>query len=212
MIGQTLRLVTCSPTKVRFMEHFLRLSCPNSKNVRSIHITSPILREFRSENKKVRASNEKSRNLSVEGEDTIEINYASSPQKLYPDALTPFMIFDGVPYKDLHILNIKATRNNTIMSVTDSKGLGMFLHTCGMEGFKNAKKGTNIAAQQAAITLGTRILDKGIKTIRVRVQGIGPGRLAAIKGLHLTGLSIVSITDDTRVSWNPLRARKPRRI
>ncbi|XP_076622471.1 mitochondrial ribosomal protein S11 [Colletes latitarsis] len=212
MIAQTLRLVTCSPTKVRFMEHFLRLSCPNSKNVRSIHITSPILKEFRMDNKKVRTSNDQNGNLTIEGEDSIGIDYTSSPQKLYPDAFTPFMIFDGVQYQDLHILNIKATRNNTIMSVTDSKGLGMFLHTSGIEGFKNAKRGTNIAAQQAAITLGTRILDKGIKTVRVRVQGIGPGRLAAIKGLHLTGLNIVSITDDTRVTWNPLRARKPRRL
>jgi len=67
---------------------------------------------------------------------------------------TPNRLFNGVPYKQLHIVNIKSTPNNTIMTITNADGKVLSLHSSGIEGFKNAKKGTNIAAQQAAITLG----------------------------------------------------------
>lgn len=76
-------------------------------------------------------------------------------ENLFPDADTPNKLFNGVPYKELHIVNIKSTPNNTIMNFTDYVGKTMMLHTAGIEGFKNARKGTNIAAQQAAITLGS---------------------------------------------------------
>lgn len=55
-------------------------------------------------------------------------------------------------------------------------------------------------------------IEKGLNTVRVRVRGLGPGRMAAIKGLQLSGVQIVSITDATRVSPNPPRPRKQRRL
>ncbi|CAK9831282.1 30S ribosomal protein S11, chloroplastic [Anthophora retusa] len=88
----------------------------------------------------------------------------------------------------------------------------IMINSAGIEGFKNTRKGTNIAAQQTAITFCNRIIEKGFKTVRVRIQGIGPGRMGVIKGFELSGLNVVSITDDTRVSWNPPRPRKRRRI
>ncbi|CAK9800260.1 30S ribosomal protein S11, chloroplastic [Anthophora plagiata] len=88
----------------------------------------------------------------------------------------------------------------------------IMIHSAGIEGFKNTRKGTNIAAQQTAITFSKSILETHIPAFRLRVQGIGPGRMGAIKGFQLSGLNIVSITDDTRVSWNPPRPRKQRRI
>lgn len=75
-------------------------------------------------------------------------------QHLFPDTDTPNRLFNGVPFKELHIINIKSTPNNTIMTFTNSRGKVLSLHSAGTEGFKNAKKGTNLAAQQAAITLG----------------------------------------------------------
>jgi small subunit ribosomal protein S11 len=78
---------------------------------------------------------------------------------LFPDADTPNRLFNGVPYKQLHIVNIKSTPNNTIMTITNANGKVLLLHSAGVEGFKNAKKGTNIAAQQAAITLGNVSID-----------------------------------------------------
>lgn len=179
-------------------------------NVRNIHLTSNIMKEFRSGFSKVRA-NTKRKNVVMEGEKAIDFIDVKS-KSLFPDASTLYQFFDGVQYTQLHVINIKSSHNNTIMSLTDFKGSGIILHSAGLEGFKNTKKGTNIAAQQAAITFGTRVLNHGIKTVKLRIQGIGPGRMGAIKGLQLTELNIVSITDDTRVSWNPPRPRKQRRI
>lgn len=87
------------------------------------------------------------------------------------------------------------------------------IRSCGVEGFKNTKKGTNIAAQSTAISFCQRVVDRGIKQARVNVRGLGPGRMSAIKGLQMAGLNIVSITDSTRVSFAPsLRARKQRKL
>ncbi|KAK1136042.1 hypothetical protein K0M31_000611 [Melipona bicolor] len=86
------------------------------------------------------------------------------------------------------------------------------LRSAGVEGFRNTRKGTNIAAQQTAVTFGKRMLENGFRTVRLRIQGIGPGRMGAIKGFQLAGVNVVSITDDTRVSYNPPRPRKQRRI
>lgn len=55
-------------------------------------------------------------------------------------------------------------------------------------------------------------LKKGVHAVRVVIQGLGPGRSSSIKGLQMSGVDIVSITDATRVSDNPPRARKARRI
>lgn len=72
---------------------------------------------------------------------------------MFPDAKTPFKVFGGLQFKDLPIVNIKTTPNNTIINATDAKGVPYLVHSCGCEGFKNARKGTNIAAQATAITL-----------------------------------------------------------
>ncbi|CAG9759951.1 unnamed protein product [Ceutorhynchus assimilis] len=133
-------------------------------------------------------------------------------QQLFPTADSLNKMFNGVPFKDLPIVNIRVTSNNTIISFTDSKGVPKIIRSCGIEGFKNTRKGTNVAAQTTAITFGTKTLERGVKTVRVRVRGLGPGRMSAIKGLQMAGLDIVSITDSTRVSWNPPRARKQRKL
>lgn len=86
------------------------------------------------------------------------------------------------------------------------------IRSCGVEGFKNTRKGTNIAAQATAITLGGKIVERGVKTARVTVRGLGPGRMSAIKGLTMAGINVVSITDTTPVSWHPPRPRKVKRL
>lgn len=96
---------------------------------------------------------------------------------LFPDENTPTQLFNGVPFDQLPVINIKTSPNNTIISVTDAKGTPQILRSCGMEGFKNTRKGTNIAAQATAISLSGRALERGIKTVRVAVRGLGPGRM-----------------------------------
>ncbi|XP_070164923.1 small ribosomal subunit protein uS11 [Polyergus mexicanus] len=178
---------------------------------RNICTTTLCSKEIRSQNEKVKVGKGSKYGL-IEGETTIETLNVNQQEHLFPDADTPNRLFNGVPFKELHIINIKSTPNNTILNFTDANGKAIMLHTAGIEGFKNAKKGTNIAGQQAAITLANRIREYGINTVRIRVQGIGPGRMSSIKGLQMSGLNIISITDATRVSWCPPRPRKQRRV
>uniref|UniRef100_A0A6P7H7J6 28S ribosomal protein S11, mitochondrial n=1 Tax=Diabrotica virgifera virgifera TaxID=50390 RepID=A0A6P7H7J6_DIAVI len=146
------------------------------------------------------------------GEKSIDIDSAITKRDLFPTIDTPNKLFNGIPFKDLPIFNIRVTRNNTILCLTDAKGTPKLTRSCGVEGFKNTKKGTNIAAQATAISAGTKALDQGHKIVRVRVRGLGPGRMASIKGLQMSGLDIVSITDSTKVSWNGPRPRKQRKL
>jgi len=148
----------------------------------------------------------------TEGEKLIDIDSVVTDSNIFPDENTPNRMFNGVPFKEIPIINIKVTPNNTIFTVTDHKGVIKILRSCGIEGFKNARKGTNIAAQATAITLSARALEQGYKSVRVTVRGLGPGRMSAIKGLQMGGMNIVSVTDNTRVTWQPLRPRKARRL
>lgn len=59
-------------------------------------------------------------------------------------------------------------------------GVIKMTHSCGIEGFKNTRKGTNIAAQAAAITLTGKMISDGYKNVRVRVRGLGPGRIVSV--------------------------------
>ncbi|CAH1639384.1 unnamed protein product [Spodoptera littoralis] len=149
----------------------------------------------------------------VQGEKVVDLDSVLKiKQNLFPTLESDNQIFGGILYKQLPICNIRVSHNNTIFTMTDASGTVKIIRSCGMEGFKNTKKGTNIAAQTTAIAIATKAIDRGFKTIRVRVQGLGPGRLAAVKGLQMGGLDIVSITDNTHVSWNPPRPRKARRL
>ncbi|XP_013191998.1 small ribosomal subunit protein uS11m [Amyelois transitella] len=149
----------------------------------------------------------------VQGEKVVDLDSVlKSKQNLFPTLESDNILFDGVPYKDLPICNIRVSHNNTIFTLTDAAGNVKVIKSCGIEGFKNTKKGTNIAAQTTAISFAAKAIDRGLKNIRVKVRGLGPGRLAAVKGLQMGGLQVISITDNTLVSWNPPRPRKARRL
>lgn len=83
---------------------------------------------------------------------------------LFPDEDTPNRLFDGVPFKDTPICNVRVSPNNTIITVCDGKGKPNIIRSCGIEGFKNTRKGTNIAAQATAITIAgvSFILERGL--------------------------------------------------
>ncbi|XP_061856188.1 small ribosomal subunit protein uS11m isoform X1 [Colius striatus] len=100
------------------------------------------------------------------------------------------MRWDGKTYEEIPIAHIKATYNNTHVQVVSFDN-STYAHTsCGTEGFQNAKKGTAIAAQTAAMAAA----------------------VAAIKGLTMGGLEVISITDNTPVPHNGCRPRKARRM
>uniref|UniRef100_A0A8C3BQ54 Small ribosomal subunit protein uS11m n=1 Tax=Cairina moschata TaxID=8855 RepID=A0A8C3BQ54_CAIMO len=122
------------------------------------------------------------------------------------------MRWDGKTYEEIPIAHVKATYNNTHIQVVSFDNRPFARTSCGTEGFQNAKKGTAIAAQTAGIAAATKARGKGVLHVRVMVKGLGPGRKAAIKGLTMGGLEIISITDNTPVPHNGCRPRKARRM
>ncbi|XP_034280571.1 small ribosomal subunit protein uS11m [Pantherophis guttatus] len=120
--------------------------------------------------------------------------------------------WDGKKFEEIPIVHIKATYNNTHIQVFTAEKVPLVLLTCGYMGFKNAKKSTALAAQTTGIAAGNKAAKKGVHHVRVVVKGLGPGRLAAIQGLTLGGLEVISITDNTPVPHNGCRPRKARRL
>ncbi|CAB0044492.1 unnamed protein product [Trichogramma brassicae] len=165
---------------------------PLALHSRCMHLTSNLFAERR--DLRTYRMTMPSKDLTLHGEKSIEIDSVKDKKGMFPDKDTPNRVFDGVLFKELPIFNIKACKNNTIITMSDFKA-------------------TNIAAQTTAISISTKALvELGVRTARVRVQGIGPGRMSAIKGLQMGGINIVCITDNTHVSWAPPRARKQRRV
>uniref|UniRef100_A0A0A9XW65 28S ribosomal protein S11, mitochondrial n=1 Tax=Lygus hesperus TaxID=30085 RepID=A0A0A9XW65_LYGHE len=154
------------------------------------------------------------RDEGTEGEGTVNVDSVIQLRSdMFPNERTPDMLFNGLPFSQVPICNIRVSKNNTILTITDpASGEARLIRSCGIEGFKNTRKGTNVAAQSTAITFGTNAINRGYTNIRVRVRGLGPGRMSAIKGLQMAGLNIISITDNTPVSWYPPRPRKARRL
>ncbi|KAL9900620.1 mitochondrial ribosomal protein S11 [Glossina fuscipes fuscipes] len=182
----------------------------NALLINKLH-TSSVLRKV--EDRKEMLASLPAKDEGTAGEKSIDIDtLMGKKEKFFPDANTPTQLFNGTPFNELPICNIRVSPNNTIILFTDYKGVPRIIRSCGIEGFKNTRKGTNIAAQATAITIGGKAIELGWKTIRVKVRGLGPGRMSAIKGLQMSGLNIVSITDNTPVSWNPPRPRKQRSL
>ncbi|KAJ8973069.1 hypothetical protein NQ317_004406 [Molorchus minor] len=165
-----------------------------SNIVRAIHSSSQNCREVTDRKQMLRSL--PTADEGTAGEKVLDVDsILHTRADTFPTLETPNKLFNGVPFMNIPIFNIRVSPNNTIISFTDAKGVPKMIRSCGIEGFKNTRKGTNIAAQATAITIGTKILERGIKTVRVRVRGLGPGRMSAIKGLQMAGLEIISITD-----------------
>jgi small subunit ribosomal protein S11 len=115
----------------------------------------------------------------------------------------------SVPHGQVHIL---ATFNNTIISVTDSKGGVLTTASAGSSGFRGSKKGTAYAAQIAAEkAIGGAKQAHGVSKVDVFIKGIGMGREAAIRTLSSQNVNVESIKDVTGIPHGGVRARSPKR-
>ncbi len=110
------------------------------------------------------------------------------------------------------IAYIKATFNNTIVTMTDATGDVICWATAGTVGFKGSRKSTPFAAQRAAETVAEKAAKVGVREIEIRVKGPGAGRESAITGLQASGMSIKSIEDITPLPHNGCRPPKRRRV
>jgi small subunit ribosomal protein S11 len=108
---------------------------------------------------------------------------------------------------------VRATYNNTIITLTDMQGNVISWASSGGEGFKGSRKSTPFAAQMAAKTAVQKAIDTaGLKTVEVLVKGPGIGREAAIRSIFQSGLAISKIKDMTPVPHNGCRPKKRRRV
>ena len=110
------------------------------------------------------------------------------------------------------VAHIKSTFNNTIVTISDTKGDVISWSSAGASGFKGAKKGTPFAAQTAADSAARRAIDNGMRQIEVMVSGPGAGRETAIRVLQGSGLEIMLIRDVTPIPHNGCRPPKRRRV
>jgi small subunit ribosomal protein S11 len=110
------------------------------------------------------------------------------------------------------IANIKATFNNTMITITEPSGETLCWASAGTVGFKGTRKSTPFAAQRAAETAAAAAKKFGVTELEVRVKGPGSGREAAITALQSAGLRIHSIADVTPLPHNGCRPAKKRRV
>jgi small subunit ribosomal protein S11 len=107
---------------------------------------------------------------------------------------------------------IQASFNNTLITVTDTKGEVIAWASAGSSGFKGPRKATPYAAQIASESAITKAKAFGLERVRVYVKGAGTGREQAIRGLQAGGVNIDSLTDLTPIPHNGCRPRKGRRV
>ena len=110
------------------------------------------------------------------------------------------------------IAHIKATFNNTHVTLTDKFGNVVAWSTAGTSGFKGSRKSTAFAATMAAEKVGQEVVQMGMRTIDVKVKGPGAGRESAIRALAVAGLEVTSIRDVTPLPHNGCRPPKRRRV
>jgi len=114
---------------------------------------------------------------------------------------------------DAHgVAHIKATFNNTNVTITDLNGNVVSWATAGKVGFKGSRKNTPFAAQLAAETAAKEAMELGMRQVDVEVKGPGAGREAAIRSLQAAGMEILSIKDVTPIPHNGCRPPKKRRV
>ncbi len=110
------------------------------------------------------------------------------------------------------IAHIKATQNNTIVTITDMNGETVAWDSAGTMGFKGARKSTPFAATRAGENSGQKVRKLGMTEIEVRITGAGAGRESAVNGLTSAGLRVTAVEDRTAVPHNGCRPSKRRRV
>lgn len=110
------------------------------------------------------------------------------------------------------IAHVKATFNNTIVSITDPSGHVISWASAGKVNFSGSRKSSAFAATVAAQDAGRNAASQGMREVEVNLRGPGAGRESAVRGLQSAGLTITAIRDTTPVPHNGCRPRKRRRV
>lgn len=112
----------------------------------------------------------------------------------------------------LGVVHIKATFNNTIVTVTDAQGNVIASSSAGAHGFKGAKKATPYAAQVTVDRAAMDAKEHGLKTVSIQIQGAGSQRESALRAVFAQNLIVTAITDVSGVAHNGCQPPKRRRV
>jgi small subunit ribosomal protein S11 len=110
------------------------------------------------------------------------------------------------------VVNVLASFNNTIVSITDAKGQVIAWSSAGKCNFRGSRKSTAYAAQVVAQDAARNAMSHGLKDVVIKLSGPGLGRDSAVRALQAIGLEITSIIDVTPIPHNGCRPRKRRRV
>jgi small subunit ribosomal protein S11 len=110
------------------------------------------------------------------------------------------------------IAHVKATQNNTMVTITDMNGETICWDSAGTMGFKGARKSTPFAATRAGESCGQKAKKLGMSEVEIRIKGAGAGRESAVNGLTAAGMRITAVEDHTPVPHNGCRPSKRRRV
>ncbi|MEE8100084.1 MAG: 30S ribosomal protein S11 [Hyphomicrobium sp.] len=110
------------------------------------------------------------------------------------------------------VAHVRASFNNTMITITDAQGNTIAWSSSGTKGFKGSRKSTPYAAQVAAEDAGKKAMDHGMKILEVQVCGPGSGRESALRALQAVGFQITAIRDVTPIPHNGCQPRKRRRV
>jgi small subunit ribosomal protein S11 len=143
---------------------------------------------------------------SIKEQEKIDKTVAKEGSKATPTKLTVAGSQGGKIY-------ISSSYNNTIVTLTNSRGQVLAWKSAGSVGFKGAKKSTSFAASRVAETIANVCKKIGVvDKIEVLIKGIGAGRESAVRTLITQGLNVVSIKDITPIPHNGCRPKKVRRV
>ncbi|HRY60313.1 MAG TPA: 30S ribosomal protein S11 [Patescibacteria group bacterium] len=107
---------------------------------------------------------------------------------------------------------VKATFNNTIVTITDLQGNVLASGSAGSMGYSGSKKSTPYVAGLISNAVATKVKGFGMGDINVYVNGIGSGRESAVRALQSSGLNITTIKDITPLPHNGCKRPRPRRV
>ena len=110
------------------------------------------------------------------------------------------------------VAHIRATFNNTTVTITDTKGDTLCWASAGTSNFKGSRKSTPFAGQSAAQQAAEKALKFGVREVDVKVKGPGSGRESAITAIQAAGIKVKTIEDCTPIPHNGCRPRKKRRV
>ena len=141
----------------------------------------------------------------IEKKDNLKDENVTLPKIKKPKKKIKKNIVKGIAF-------IKATFNNTIISISDDSGNVVAWSSAGSKGFKGSRKSTAYAAQIASDDAASKAKEHGLKELTVQVKGPGSGRETALRALQARGFRILSIKDTTPLAHNGSRPPKKRRV